>query len=225
MNQTQPSGATPPTPERIFQTLNAYQNTAALRGAIELDLFTAIADGATMVPAIAARCQASERGTRILCDYLTIMGFLTKEGNTYGLAPDSAIFLNKHSPAYLGTTTRFLNSPYLMNSARDIAETVRRGTTLLEGEGSMDPEHPMWVDFAHSMKPMMVPAAQEIAKLVGAERGEKCRVLDIAAGHGIFGVAIAQQNPNAEITAVDWKSVLDVAQETAQAFALSHHTG
>jgi 2-polyprenyl-3-methyl-5-hydroxy-6-metoxy-1,4-benzoquinol methylase len=226
MNQTQPSSATPPTPERIFQTLNAYQNTAALRGAIDLDLFTAIADGAVTAPAIAARCQASERGTRILCDYLVIMGFLTKEGNEYGLTQESEIFLNQHSPAYLGTTARFLNSSYLMDASQDIAETVRRGTTLLGGQGSMDPEHPMWVEFARSMMPMMFPAAEEIAKIVGAEQGEKWRVLDIAAGHGVFGAAIAKHNPNAEVTAVDWQSVLAVAQETAEHFGIAdrYHT-
>ena len=226
MNQTEPSGATPPTPERIFQTLNAYVATAALRGAIELNLFTAIAEGATTVPAIAARCQASERGTRVLCDYLVIAGFLTKDNSTYGLAPDSAIFLNQHSPAYLGSITRFLNSPHVVGAFRDVAATVRQGTTLMDGDGSMNPDHPMWVDFARSMIPMMFMAAEEIAQLVGAAQGAKCRVLDIAAGHGIFGVAIAKHNPNAEITAVDWQNVLTVAQETAQQFGVAdrYHT-
>ncbi|HZS07593.1 MAG TPA: methyltransferase [Blastocatellia bacterium] len=218
MNQTKMSTTdAPPNPAFIFETLNAYQRTAALRGAIELDLFTAIAEGATDVPAIAARCHASERGTRILCDYLVINGFLTKEANTYGLTQDSALFLNRKSPAYLGTTVRFLNSPHLMNAFQDIAELARRGTTLLGGEGSMDPEHPMWVDFARAMAPMMAPAAEGIAAIVGADKGGKCKVLDIAAGHGVFGIAIARHNPQAEVTALDWKSVLAVALENAEA--------
>ncbi len=221
MNQTEPSGATPPTPERIFQTITAYQASAALKGAIDLGLFTAIAEGATTVAALAARCQASARGTRILCDYLAAIGFLTKDGENYGLAPDSAIFLNQHSPAYFGSISHFLNSPYITNAFQDIAETVRRGTTLLGGAGSMEPEHPMWVDFARAMTPMMFPAAEEIAQIVGAAAGEKCRVLDIAAGHGIFGVVLAKHNPKAEITAVDWPSVLTVAQENAEHFGVA----
>ena len=72
---------TPPSPELFFDTAQAYQRTAALRAAIDLDLFTAIGGGATTVPAIAAKCQASERGIRILSDYLTIIGFLTKSGS------------------------------------------------------------------------------------------------------------------------------------------------
>ena len=226
MNQTEPSSATTPTPELIFQMLTAYQASAALKGAIELDLFTAIAEGASNAPAIAARCQASERGTRILCDYLVVAGLLVKDGDNYGLAPDSAMFLNQHSPAYFGSTTRFLNSSHVMNAFQDVAETVRRGTTLLGGAGSMDPEHPMWVDFARSMMPMMFMAAEEIAQIIGADQGGKCRVLDIAAGHGLFGVTIAKHNPNAEITAVDWQNVLAVAQETAQHFGVAdrYHT-
>ena len=72
--------AAQPSPDRIFETLTAFQQTEALRSAIELDIFTAIGEGATTAAALAHRCGASERGTRILCDYLTIIGFLTKEG-------------------------------------------------------------------------------------------------------------------------------------------------
>lgn len=217
----QPSATDAPTPERIFQTLLAYQASAALKGAIDLELFTALAEGATTVATLAARCHASERGVRILCDYLATIGFLTKDGEQYGLAPDAAVFLDKHSPAYFGSVSHFLNSAYMTDAFQDIAETVRRGTTLLGGAGSMEPEHPMWVEFARAMIPMMYPAAEEIAQLVGVSPGAKCRVLDIAAGHGIFGVVLAKHNPNAEITALDWPSVLTVAQENAQQFGVA----
>lgn len=83
----------PPNPGRFFEALQAYQQTEALKTAIELELFTAIAEGNTTTEALATRCQAAERGVRILCDYLTIHGFLTKEGSAYGLSQDSAIFL------------------------------------------------------------------------------------------------------------------------------------
>ncbi len=60
----------PPSPELIFDTLNAYQKTAALRGAIELDLFTAIGEGATSAADLAGKLKVPERGARILSDYL-----------------------------------------------------------------------------------------------------------------------------------------------------------
>lgn len=70
-----------PTPERFFNTINAYQQTEAMKAALELGIFTTIAAGDTNATAIAKRCQCSERGVRILCDYLTIHGFLTKQGD------------------------------------------------------------------------------------------------------------------------------------------------
>src|SRR5271165_1219465 len=99
-----------PTPERIFNTLNAYQQTASLKAAIELDIFTAIADGAHDAKTIAEQVNASEKGVRILCDFLVIHGFLHKENGKYQLTEESAIFLSKRSPAYLGTIIGFLSN-------------------------------------------------------------------------------------------------------------------
>ncbi|MGC1687236.1 MAG: methyltransferase dimerization domain-containing protein, partial [Candidatus Acidiferrales bacterium] len=60
------------TPDLIFETLNAYQRTSALKAAIELDVFTAIGEGAGTVAEIARRTRASKRGVRGLCDYLVV---------------------------------------------------------------------------------------------------------------------------------------------------------
>ena len=70
-------------------------------------MFTAIGEGNTTVAEIAKRCHASEKGTRVLCDYLTIMEMLTKQGDRYGLTLDSSVFLDKRSPAYLGGAVEF----------------------------------------------------------------------------------------------------------------------
>src|SRR5437870_7798338 len=99
-----------PTPALLFDTFNAYQRTQAIKTAVELELFTAIGEGKTTAKEIAERCGASERGTRILCDFLTIIGFLTKQDNKHALTPDSGKFLDKRSPAYMGTVTDFILS-------------------------------------------------------------------------------------------------------------------
>jgi 2-polyprenyl-3-methyl-5-hydroxy-6-metoxy-1,4-benzoquinol methylase len=204
-----------PSPAIIFETLNAHVRTSALRGAIELDLFTAIAEGNTSVEAIAKRIQASEKGTRVLCDFLTIGGLLTKQNQHYGLTIDSAAFLNRHSPAYIGTVARFLGNPLLTAGFSDLAAVVRKGGTLHD-EGTVEPENPIWVEFAHSMAAMMRMPAELIAKIVAAEIPGECKVLDIAAGHGLFGIAVAAHNPKAQIVAVDWSPVLAVADENAK---------
>ena len=209
------SPAQQPSPILFFQTINAYQRTEALKAAIELEVFTAIGEGNATADRIAQRCQASERGTRILCDYLTISGFLTKEGNRYSLTPDSAIFLDKQSPAYLGGTIEFMATEKLTDNFKNLAEVVRKGGSLDEEGGTVAPDNPIWVKFARGMAPMIAMPAEMMARLVDPAASEKLRVLDIAAGHGLFGIAFAKNNPQAEIVAVDWPRVLEVAQENA----------
>jgi ubiquinone/menaquinone biosynthesis C-methylase UbiE len=214
-----------PSPALFFETMNAYQRTAALKAAIELDLFTAIGEGAHTAAALAQRCEASERGMRILCDYLVVIGFLTKDENRYGLTPDSAAFLDRRSPSYIATAATFLASPMLTEGFDDVAAVVRKGGTVISEEGSLEPEHPVWVEFARAMAPLMTLPAELIAKLVGADSGQKWKVLDIAAGHGLFGIAIAKHNPNAEIVALDWPNVLEVAKENARAAGVADRYG
>ena len=208
-----------PTPERFFGAINAYEQTEAIKTAVELEVFTAIAEGNTTAAAIAKRCEASERGVRMLCDFLTIHGFLTKDGTQYGLTPDSAVFLNRKSPAYLGGAIEFLLAPRVREAHGLLTEAVRRGGSAL-GEGNMVPENPDWVKFARAMMPMMVMPAQVMtAELL--KGGAAHKVLDIAAGHGIYGITVAKQNPAAEIYACDWKNVLAVAEENARAMGVA----
>ena len=209
------SAAQQPSPQLFFQTINAHQRTEALKAAIELEVFTAIGEGNTTAVEIAKRCQTSEKGMRILCDFLTIMEILTKEGDRYALTLDTATFLDKRSPAYIGGATEFMCSPMLTDGAKHMAEAVRRGGTVMENDGTIGPENPVWVKFARAMGPLMALPAQLMAKLVDPTADRKLKILDIAAGHGLFGLAFATQNPQAEITALDWKAVLEVAKENA----------
>lgn len=204
-----------PSPQLFFETINAFQKTAALKGAIELDLFTAIAEGDHSSESIALRCQASQRGIRILADYLTVIGFLTKTGDHYDLTPDSATFLNRHSPAYLGGAVAFLLHPEHSKRYDDVAGAVRKGGTLFE-ENGLTPESEIWISFAESMARLQTMTAELTAKLLHVEGAQKLKVLDIAAGHGMFGITIAKHNPHAEIVALDWKNVLEVAHEHAE---------
>jgi len=215
------SAAQQPSPQLFFQTINAHQRTEALKAAIELEVFTAIGEGNSTAAQIAKRCQTSEKGMRVLCDFLTIMGMLTKQGDRYALTLDSATFLDKRSPAYVGGATEFLCSPMLTEGTKNFTEAVRRGGTAMENEGTMDPEHPLWVKFARGMAPLMMMPAQMIAKLVDPNADRKLKILDIAAGHGMFGISFATNNKQAEITAVDWKAVLEVAKENAQKAGVS----
>jgi len=191
--------AAQPSPLLFFDTITAYQRTEALKAAIELDVFTAIGEGNQTTAALAQRCNASERGMRILCDYLVTIGFLLKEGSQYRLTPDSAVFLDRRSPACMTSSVIFLGSPQMTNKFQNLAGAVRKGGTL-EGGGALEPEHPMWIEFAKGMAPLTALPAEMMARLAGAEKGEKWKVLDIAASHGMFGITFAKKIPMREFS-------------------------
>src|SRR5271157_4017647 len=215
MQPDSPAGA-PLTPSIVFGLLQAHQQTAALRAAIELDVFRAVGQGPGDVASIARHAKASERGIRILCDFLVVNGLLQKEDGHYRHTPSSAAFLDPTSPSCLASIVGFLSLPDLRAPYERLAEVVRTGRTVLPGDGTIEPENPVWVEFAQSMAPMMAPLAGPLGAVVLEGRTGPMRVLDIAAGHGLFGIEIAKQNPQAQVTGLDWAPVLRVALDNAR---------
>jgi hypothetical protein len=97
-------------PQPIWQAMTGFQISAAYKTAVELEIFTKIAEGNKTAAEIADACGASERGIRILADSMTVIGLLTKRKGEYGLNDVSATFLNKHIQSYLGGAVEFLMS-------------------------------------------------------------------------------------------------------------------
>lgn len=216
MNRQHAEGGEP-NPVLLWDTIHGYQRSAALRAGVDLDLFTAIGAGSTDVSTIAQRCEASERGVRILCDFLTVAGLLSKEDGRYGLTPTSSAFLDRRSPTEMTSVIRFLHSPKQLSAFANLAQVVRQGGTELPRGGVTEPELDHWVTFAESMTPIIRPAAEFIAELATAHGRRPKRVLDIAAGHGLFGILLAQRSPDAHIVAQDWANVLPIAKRNAEA--------
>lgn len=213
---TEHAASAPLTPTVVFENLQAFQRTAALKAAIELDVFRAVGQGPGDVSSIAWHARASERGIRILCDYLVVIGLLQKADGRYQHTPSSAAFLDPASPSCLAPIASFLGHAMLREPYEHLAEIVRNGKTALPGEGSVEPENPVWVLFAQSMAPMMAPLAGPLGRVVLEGRSGPMKVLDIAAGHGLFGIEVAKQNSQAHVTGLDWAPVLRVALENAQ---------
>lgn len=201
-------------PELVVEALFACRKTAAIRAAIELDLFTHIGEGKTAA-LLASAIGASERGVRILCDYLVVHGFLTKESGQYRMTPSTRMFLDRNSPAYMGSAVEFIAAPEVLdNFLRDPAAIVRNGGSA--GLANMSADNPVWVKFARGMGSFTGLSAKILAgEISGWPRSPK-KVLDIAAGPGVFGIEIAKAIPSAEIVAVDWAAVLELSQQNAQ---------
>jgi 2-polyprenyl-3-methyl-5-hydroxy-6-metoxy-1,4-benzoquinol methylase len=202
-------------PDRFIDNVFAYQKTAAVKAAVEIDLFSAIGAGADSVETLAAKVHVSARGVRILCDYPTVQELLIKDGKRYRLTPSSSVFLDKRSPACMSSVIDFLAAPELMQLfLENPAAYVRNGGSV--GLANLAPDHPLWVKFARAMVPFMAPVAQGIAMEVARWPSPPRKVLDVAAGHGVFGIAIGKAVPGARIVALDWRPVLEVALENAR---------
>ena len=202
------------TPDRLLGLGLSMAASVAMRAAVELDLFTKIGEGIGTAAGLASACGASEKGIRVLSDFMTIQGFLEKSDGTYRLTAESAAFLDRRSPAFMGSIFLFLAAPGHLKAMEDVTGAVRKGGSVLEHE-SVEDNNPMWVTFAEAMAPMMAKPAEFIARRVGPLGGDQMRVLDIAAGHGLFGIAFASAYPSARVTGLDWAAVLEVAKKNA----------
>jgi 2-polyprenyl-3-methyl-5-hydroxy-6-metoxy-1,4-benzoquinol methylase len=196
--------------------MTAYQQTNALVAAVNIDLFRAIGEGPGDAATLARKCGASERGVRILCDYLTVHGVIEKSEGVYRHSQTSAAFLDPTSPMCIASATRFVSSREFIEPQLDLTTIVREGRTTMPGAGSVEPDNPIWVEFARYMPPVVAPAVGPMAMAALDGRTGPLRVLDIATGHGLFGIAVLEQNPEARVVGSDWAAVLEVAFENAE---------
>src|SRR5262249_50511540 len=148
-------------------------------------------------------------------------GFLTKVNGKYGLTPDSAMFLDRRLPTYMGDASEFLLAPIFAQAFSDVAAAARKGGTVIDDQGTMSHENPIWVRFARAMQSIAFGMARTLTELIKLNPSKKTKALDIAASHGLYGLAFAQQYPNLEVVAVDWANVLEVGRENAEKFGVA----
>jgi ubiquinone/menaquinone biosynthesis C-methylase UbiE len=200
----------------VFDLAIAYQKTAALIAALKLDVFNKIGSGMVSLDDLQSRIGASQRGLRVLCDYLTVLGLLHKKDARYSLTEIAKTFLDESSPFAMGSVLDFIASPEMIDLFfRDPASYVVNGGST--GLAAVSPDHPVWVRFAKAMVPFASVNARRVAAYVLTLPEPVYTVLDIAAGHGLFGIEIAKAFPDALVTAIDWGPVLTVARANAEA--------
>ena len=193
----------------LMEEFRACERALALRAAIELDLFTKVGAGQGTLASLAKATGASRRGLRFLCDYLTVQQHLAKKDGRYSLTLNSRLYLSKDSPAYFGSAIKFLASDAYVRAFCDLRSAVSRGRARkCKSE---------WRNFATYVAPFALHVADFAAESLKVASAGPMRVLDVAAGHGLYGLAIAARNPQTEIYALDAPDVLRVAKKNARA--------
>lgn len=203
------AGAALDGPAAIMQMFQAAHATAVLCGACELDVFTQLAAGPKDAAAVANGIRCPERSTRILLDALVGLGLLGKERETYRLAQLAEAHLVPGKPMYMGDFAALVAAPTLWDGLGRLVDAVRAGGSVL-AEHAETPKHPFWETFARSSASMAGPAAMVLEGLLHdwiASR-PRVRVLDIAAGSGLYGYTLLRSHANVELTALDWPNVL-----------------
>jgi C-methyltransferase len=195
--------------------MRAYKRTSLLRAGVELGVFDALANGGTVAD-VAGRLDASPRGTRILLDALVAIDLVEPAGEGYRLAPGAAELLTSTSPTYYGDMVRVVASDWEWDALCRFADAVRQGGTVAP-RNAETPDFEYWTTFASYASAVTVPTASVLADSLApwADPAPELDVLDVACGHGIYGLTLLRRFPQARVTDLDWESVLAVAEKHA----------
>jgi len=219
MNKT---GIEPPSLDVVWDLEYEVWKATALKAALELDVFTTIADGHRTLSDIVMATQCDERGMRILLDALCPLGLLSKADGEYTLTPTSEAYLVRGKPTFYGDWC--LQTQLAWEARGRIAEGIRTG----KGVG-LDVSRPdtddLWVqDLANSMVnwPLRAENARGIWETLGInkETYPGLHILDVACGHAVKSLVLAQGDPDVCVTALDFPKVLELTGGVAEAMGV-----
>ncbi len=214
------SVAAPVTPERILQFAWGYVPPLVLEAAIRHRIFDVLDSGPKTLSEVRELTATSERGLAAIMNVLVGLNFLQKEKDRFSLTPESSAFLVSTKPGFHGGMIRHTSQQLLPKwlHLNEIVATGRPATAVnQEGVGAE-----FFKEFVNDILPLSYPAAQALSRYIHANgAGQAVRVLDLAAGSGVWGIAIAQGGKNVSVTAVDWPEVIPVTRETVGRFGIA----
>ncbi len=209
------------TPEKVMKYAWGYGPPLILEAAVRNGVFDALDAAPKTIAETSAATGASERGLTAIMNALVGLEFLTRDdAGRYALTADSAAFLVSSKPGYLGGMLKHMSRQLIPNWL-ELDEIVRTGRPAArvnqESEGTA-----FFEEFVSDIFPMSYPSAVAAGEALGVPAAKSpVRVLDLAAGSGVWSIAIAQQSPHVTVTAVDWPGVLETTRKTAARFGLA----
>ena len=208
------------TPERLMELSFAYAPPLIISAGVSNKVFDSLEHGAKTSKQVAQETGASARALQILMNALVGLGLLKKhrEGK-YSLTPESAAFLLNDKP---GTHAGFFGTiaPQIISRWLRLSDIVREGRPAVavnqESEGTE-----FFSQLVENIIPMSYPAAQKLAEYLKLSKAKnEIRVLDVAAGSGIWGIALTQKSPRVRVTAVDWGGMIPTTKRITQKFGV-----
>jgi ubiquinone/menaquinone biosynthesis C-methylase UbiE len=203
-------------PLRTFETAWMYAQTSILVAAVELDVFTHLAQGRQTLPSLAKGCGASRRGLRVLLNALVAQEFLRKSGSRYWLQAEAARYLVRGQSDYLGEYVIRLRAPW--NEWKHLAGVVRTGRPR-RAINRVDLGKRFFPKLAQALFPGNFLTAKEVAPRIAPGPGNRnWKILDVACGAAPWSMAFAIRDPSVRVVALDLPEVLKVTRR----FAVRH---
>jgi hypothetical protein len=216
-------------PSRILNTGFGFWGSKVLLTAVELEVFTALAGKKMTGEELGNKLQLHPRGIWDFFDSLVALGFLQREGNgregLYSNTDESALYLDKNSPAYIGGILEMCNAR-LYRFWDGLGEALKTG----------QPQN----EIKHSQKPMFETLYEELPRLeqfMGAMSGlsranfsalaekydfSKYQTLcDVGGATGLLSVLVAQRHPHMCCTSFDLPAVKPIAEKAIAREGLS----
>jgi ubiquinone/menaquinone biosynthesis C-methylase UbiE len=207
------------TPDRLLKDLWMARGALALAAAVELDLFSHIAEGNQTASEIAQAAGTSERGTTPMLDALVSLDYLKKKDGQYKLTPISKKFLVRASRAYMGPIVE--ESKLVWPGWLRLSEVVKTGSpvTSVDQEATGRDFFPKLVE---SIFPMSYASASgALQSLSKKQRAGIHRILDVAAGSAAWSLPFATALGDVRVTVVDFPEVAAIARKFAERFGVA----
>ncbi len=204
------------TPERVMQMAWGFAPTLMIEAAVDLKVFDILEEGPKNAEAVAGMAGATVRGIRGLMNGLAGLGLLTKtDTGVYGLASDTSAFLVRGKPAYMGGLMKHMGRD-LLPMWQGLSDAVRTGKppgAVNQREGGAE----FFEHLVEDIYPMSYLPAMTLATVLHLEKSKgPVKALDLAAGSGVWGIALARKSPHVTVTAVDWPNVVRVTRKVAE---------
>ncbi len=191
----------------------------ALAAAVELDLFTHVAEGNSTAQKIAAAAGVSEHGARRLLDALGALGYLKKTKQIYRLTPIASEFLVRGKPFYMGSAVSV--GKMLSTAWSNLANVVRDGRPFNAGMSDEDRE-----SFFAQLVPAIfttsfTAASAAVKSLPPTVRRRIKRILDIGAGSAAWSIPFAKAIKGARVTVADYPEVTQVTRQFTEGWGVA----